>query len=74
MQKWYINNLFQLPLSPPDPDQSADFDARYTNPAYSSRPPSSPSEFQMSLVGPLQAHMPATGIDLKAVSSLRRVT
>ena len=61
-------------MSPPDPDQSADFDARYTNPAYSSRPPSSPSEFQMSLGGPLQPHMPATGIDLWAVLSLRRIT
>ncbi|KAL0045486.1 hypothetical protein WJX82_007971 [Trebouxia sp. C0006] len=61
MQRSYTNNLYQSPLSPPAPDQSADFDARYTNPAYSSRPPSSPSEFQMSLGGPLQAHMPATG-------------
>jgi len=67
-QTSYTNNLFQSLQSPPDPDQSADFDARYTNPAYSSRPPSSPSEFQMSLGGPLQAHMPATGIDLRAVT------
>ena len=77
MHTSYTNNLFQSPLSPqlsPDPDQSADFDARYTNPAYSSRPPSSPSEFRMSLGGPLQPHMPVTGIDLKAVSSFRRIT
>ena len=73
-QTSYTNNLFQSQLSPPDPDQSADFEARYTNPAYSFRPPSAPSEFQMSLGGPLQAHMPAAGIDLRAVSSLRRVT
>ncbi|KAL0028314.1 hypothetical protein WJX79_009606 [Trebouxia sp. C0005] len=66
MHTSYTNNLFQSPLSPqlsPDPDQSADFDARYTNPAYSSRPPSSSSEYQTSLGGPLRARLPATGQD-----------
>ncbi len=71
MHTSYTNNLFQFPLSPPDPDQSGEFDARYTNPAYSSRPPTSPSEYQVSLGGPLHAHMPATGIALRAVSLLR---